>query len=129
MTSSTTKDFITVGGGIAGCIIASRLHEKDESLQILLIEASEDVTNHPLTASPLACFSCHYSELDWAYSTVPQPHLGNRPCYAAAGKALSGGSATNYGMWTRGNAADYDLWAKLAGDKQWSYDGLVPYFR
>ncbi|KAJ4305554.1 hypothetical protein N0V90_001085 [Kalmusia sp. IMI 367209] len=67
--------------------------------------------------------------LDWAYTTTPQPHLGNRSCYAAAGKALSGGGAINYGTWTRGNAADYNLWAKVVDDPQWSYDALLPYFR
>ncbi len=129
MPESTSKDIIIVGGGIAGCVLAARLYEKDKTLRILVIEAGKDVAGHPLTSSPLACFSCHYSELDWAYSTVPQVHLGNRICYAAARKALSGGSATNYGTWTRGSAADYNLWAKLVDDPQWSYESLLPYFR
>ena len=129
MLDSTSKDIIIIGGGIAGCVLASRLREKDASINILLIEAGNDVTNHPLTTSPLASFACHYSELDWAYTTTSQPHLANRACYAAAGKALSGGSAVNYGTWTRGNAADYDLWAKVVDDPQWSYEGFLPYFR
>ncbi|KAF2249242.1 GMC oxidoreductase [Trematosphaeria pertusa] len=129
MSDSPTKDIIIIGGGLAGCVLASRLHEKHPTLRILLIEAGKDVADHPLTTTPLACFSCHYSELDWAYSTVAQPHLGNRACYAAAGKALSGGSATNYGTWTRGNAADYDLWATVVGDSRWNYEGWLPYFR
>ncbi|KAF9886875.1 hypothetical protein FE257_010998 [Aspergillus nanangensis] len=124
-----SADYIIVGGGLAGCALASRLSEKDSSLRILIIEAGSDVANHRLTQSPLACFAAHHSDLDWAYTTVPQTHLSGRPCYNSAGKALGGGSATNYGTWTRGNAADYDLWARIVGDKQWGYQGLLPYFQ
>ncbi|PWY70510.1 hypothetical protein BO70DRAFT_399753 [Aspergillus heteromorphus CBS 117.55] len=62
-------------------------------------------------------------------SSTPQTHLNGRQCYSSAGKALGGSSATNYGAWTRGNAADYDLWAKLVGDPGRSHAGLLPYFR
>ncbi|KAF2875852.1 glucose dehydrogenase [Massariosphaeria phaeospora] len=126
---SETKDIIIVGGGIAGCVLASRLHQRNKATKILLIEAGKNVVGHPLTSNPLDCFQAHFSELDWAYSTVPQPNLGNRNCYAAAGKALSGGAAVNYGTWTRGNAVDYDLWADVVKDKAWNYDGFLPYFR
>ncbi|KAI9933160.1 hypothetical protein MW887_007631 [Aspergillus wentii] len=122
-------DYIIIGGGLAGCALAGRLYEKDSSLQILIIEAGSNVVDHPLTSSPLACFGAHYSPLDWAYTTVPQTHLDGRQCYNSAGKALGGSSATNYGTWTRGNAVDYDLWAKIVGDESWSYEGLLPYFK
>jgi choline dehydrogenase-like flavoprotein len=129
MASTTQKDIIIIGGGIAGCVLASRLHSKSPDLKILLIEAGKDVTSHPLTTTPLSSFGAHYSDIDWAYSTVPQEHLGGRNCYAAAGKALSGGSATNYGTWTRGNRVEFDQWAEMVGDQEWSYEGLLPYFR
>ncbi|GAQ42376.1 hypothetical protein AtubIFM54640_007785 [Aspergillus tubingensis] len=122
-------DYIIVGGGLTGCALAGRLAEKDESLRILIIEAGPNVVDHPLTSTPLACFGAHHSPLDWDYTTVPQKHLNNRECYNAAGKALGGGTAINYGTWTRGNAADYNLWAKLVGDSSWSYEGLLPYFK
>ena len=122
-------DYIIVGGGLAGCTLASRLHEKKPAATILLIEAGKDAGDHPLTSSPLACFAAHRSDLDWAYTTVPQQHLNGRACYNSAGKALSGSTATNYGTWTRGSAADYDHWAEKVGDPAWSYDGLLPYFR
>ncbi|EHK49445.1 hypothetical protein TRIATDRAFT_50821 [Trichoderma atroviride IMI 206040] len=124
-----TADYIILGGGIAGCVLASRLKEADSSLSIVLIEAGPDPTGHPLTTAPLACFAAHYSDLDYAYRTVPQEHLGGRPCYAAAAKVLSGGSAINYGAWTRGPAADFDCWADQVGDSGWSYRGLLPYFK
>jgi choline dehydrogenase-like flavoprotein len=70
-----------------------------------------------------------HSELDWDYKTVPQKHLDDRECYAAAGKVLSGGGAINYGTWTRGPRTDYNHWAEMVGDESWSYDGLLPYFK
>ncbi|OJJ77925.1 hypothetical protein ASPBRDRAFT_167240 [Aspergillus brasiliensis CBS 101740] len=126
---SEPYDYIIVGGGLTGCALAGRLSEKDESLRVLIIEAGPNVVDHPLTSTPLACFAAHHSPLDWDYTTVPQKHLNDRECYNAAGKALGGGTAINYGTWTRGNAADYNLWATIVGDSSWSYDGLLPYFK
>jgi choline dehydrogenase-like flavoprotein len=125
--SDTVYDYIIVGGGLAGSTLASKLYEKNNSIKLLIIEAGSDVSNHPLTQSPLACFGAHFSPLDYARTTVPQPHLDNRECYHAAGKALGGSTAINYGMWTRGNAADYNRWGELVGDKSWGYEGLLPY--
>ncbi|KAL7921231.1 hypothetical protein ACQKWADRAFT_327740 [Trichoderma austrokoningii] len=122
-------DYIILGGDIAGCVLASRLKEAEPSLSIVLIEAGQDPTGHPLTTAPLACFAAHHSDLDYAYRTVPQEQLGGRQCYAAGAKVLSGGSAINYGAWTRGPAADFDFWADQVGDSGWSYRGLLPYFK
>lgn len=74
-------------------------------------------------------FQAHCSGIDWAYSTVPQANLNDRQCYSPAGKALSGGTATNYGTWTRGSSVDYDTWGKVVGDSRWSYGGQLPYFK
>lgn len=125
----TTFDYIVVGGGLAGCTLASRLHESDPTLEVLLIEAGSDVSNHPITSTPMACFASHGSDLDYNYQTTPQEHLDGRSLYQAAGKALSGGTAINYGTWTRGSAFDYDRWSQLVDDARWSYAGLLPYFR
>ena len=122
-------DFLLLGGGLAGCTVASRLHEGDPSLSILIVEAGADPTGHPLTSAPLASFAAHETDLDWAYKTVPQPSLNNRSIYCPAGKALSGGSATNYGTWTRGTKCDYDHWGEVVGDSRWNYKGMLPYFR
>jgi choline dehydrogenase-like flavoprotein len=128
-TNTTTYTYIIAGGGLAGSTLTSLLSTTHPSAKILLIEAGPDVSTHPLTSSPLACFGAHHSPLDWAYSTVPQVHLNNRQCYNAAAKALGGASAINYGTWTRGDRADYDRWAETVGDWGWSYEGLLPYFR
>ncbi|KAF7588777.1 hypothetical protein BBP40_005243 [Aspergillus hancockii] len=122
-------DYIIIGGGLAGCTLAGRLSSLNPASRILIIEAGPKVANHSLTSAPLGCFGAHFSPLDWAYTTVPQTHLDNRECYNSAGKAFGGGSAVNYGMWTRGSAADYNWWARIVGDDSWSYDGLLPYFK
>jgi choline dehydrogenase-like flavoprotein len=127
---SDQYDFIIVGGGLAGCTLASRLTQGDQSLSILIIEVGVDPKNHPLvTSTPLACFGAHGSDLDWHYKTTPQGHLNNEARFVPAGKALSGGTATNYGTWTRGGAVNYDHWAKLVGDSRWSYQGMLPYLK
>ncbi|KAJ5667459.1 glucose dehydrogenase [Penicillium longicatenatum] len=128
MSVNETYDYIVIGGGLGGSALAGRLAEYHPSRSILVLEAGSSVVGHPLTSTPLACFGAHLSPLDWAYTTVPQTHLNGRECYVAAGKALGGGTATNYGTWTRGNATDYDLWAKLVNDDAWSYKSLLPYF-
>jgi choline dehydrogenase-like flavoprotein len=125
----TQADYVIVGGGLAGCTLASRLQQSNPSLSIVLIEAGGSPLNHPLTSEPLACFATHHSDLDYAYTTVPQTHLGNRPCYAAAAKVLSGGSAINYGTWLRGPAIDFDRWATAVGDDGWSYEEMLKYFK
>ncbi|KAJ0415097.1 alcohol oxidase [Aspergillus carlsbadensis] len=125
-----TYDYILIGGGLTGCALASRLASRDPTLHILLIEAGPNVSSHPLTSTPLACFAAHHSPLDWDYTTTPQRHLNNRTCYNSAGKALGGGTAINYGTWTRGNAADYDLWGRIVGDEErWGYAGFLEYFK
>ena len=129
MSTNDEYEYIIIGAGLAGSALASRLAQGDPEARILVLEAGNSVVDHPLTGAPLACFGAHYSPLDWAYSTTPQQNLDGRVCYNSAGKAVGGGSATNYGTWTRGNAADYDLWAEKVGDPAWGYDGLLPYFK
>ncbi|KAM3072432.1 hypothetical protein ACMFMG_009233 [Clarireedia jacksonii] len=124
-----SPDYIVVGGGIAGCVVASRLHEKDPSLSITLIEAGPDASEHPHVPQAMTAQLLLHSELDWDYKTVPQRHLNNRECYAAGGKALGGGSVINACGWIRGDERDYNDWGEIVGDKEWNYQGLLPYFR
>jgi len=99
-TSFESFDFIIVGAGIGGTVVASRLYERDPSLSILLIEAGLDASKTSLaeaTASILLAPTLRGSELDWNYETVPQKHLNGSKVYIGAGKAIGGGSVINYG--------------------------------
>ncbi|GAA90989.1 GMC oxidoreductase [Aspergillus luchuensis CBS 106.47] len=129
MTTSEQFDYIIVGGGTAGCVLASRLKQYNSSLSILLIEAGPDASNHPLVPDGSKATQLLGSELDWTYETVPQKHLSDRVLSNHAGKALGGSTTINSGGWMRGTKEDYDLWASLVGDSRWSYQGLLPYFR
>lgn len=86
-------DYIIAGGGISGCVLASRLCQKYPTASVLLVEAGANVTNDPLVLG--TAIHLPGSNLDWDYQTVPQKHLGGRVCANAAGKALGGGSAIN----------------------------------
>ena len=90
-------DYIVVGAGIAGSALASRLRERHPHRSILLIEAGKNPKDNPLVPQPLVAPMLRGGELDWKYESTPQENLGGRRVYEAAGKALGGGSVTNYG--------------------------------
>jgi choline dehydrogenase-like flavoprotein len=118
-------DYVIVGGGSAGCVLASRLSE-DASTAVLLIEAGPRDHN-PAIHIPAAFPKLFDRHLDWAYRTEPQQHLGGRKIFWPRGKVLGGSSSMNAIMWIRGFSSDYDHWAELVGS-QWSYDAVLPYF-
>lgn len=122
-------DYLILGGGLAGCTLATRLKEYDPSASVTLVEAGPDEHANPLITEPMATFQLHNSQYEYNYTTVPQKHYDGRQVYNTGGKVLSGSSSVNYAMWSRGGRDDYDLWADIVGDKRWSYDGLLPYFR
>ena len=127
MASSSEADFIILGGGLTGCVIASRLSQNN--FNVTLVEAGPNPTGNPKIATPLGGFALLGSELDWAYTTTPQKHTEDRVHTLHAGRTLGGGSTINYGGWSRGDARDYDRWAEMVGDDQWSYESLLPFFR
>ena len=117
-------DYIIVGAGSAGCVLANRLTE-DPSCKVLLLEAGGK--GNFLVNIPGAYTVLHRSEVDWAFWTEPQTQLLNRKLFIPRGKVLGGSSSTNAMAYVRGNAADYDEWASL-GNKGWSYNDVLPYF-
>ncbi len=122
-------DYIIIGGGTAGCVIASRLHQGDPSKSILLIERGPDEQKHPQITNPIAAPLIPITtNLVSKYDTVPQAGLGHRSILNLAGNILSGSSAVNYGMWSRGDKADFEQWANSSGDQRWTYERMVPYF-
>jgi choline dehydrogenase len=119
-------DYIIIGAGSAGCVLANRLTE-DPNCKVLLIEAGpadKKVEIH----IPGAYTKLNHSAVDWSFWTEPQKHIGNRRLYVPRGRTLGGSSATNAMAYVRGNRADYDEWASL-GNKGWSYEDVLPYFK
>jgi choline dehydrogenase-like flavoprotein len=120
-------DYIIVGAGSAGCVLANRLTE-DPAVTVLLIEAGGRDW-HPYIHVPLGMGRMHdYGMFDWGYETDPEPNLNNRRIEAMRGKVLGGSSSINVMAYTRGNRGDYDRWAQK-GARGWSYADVVPYFQ
>lgn len=120
-------DYVVIGGGSSGCVVASRLSE-DRNVNVALIEAGDRadswVINTPAAGVLMVPTRLH----NWAFETEPQPGLNGRRGYQPRGRALGGSSAINAMVYVRGHRADYDHWASL-GNSGWAYDDVLPYFK
>ncbi|RYP67414.1 hypothetical protein DL771_007245 [Monosporascus sp. 5C6A] len=127
--SNLAADYVVVGGGLTGCLVASRLSQSDKKPAVILLEAGSDPSSNPAAAGFLSGLSLLGSEFDYAYQSEPVTDTANRVHSLNSGRALGGGSILNYGGWLRADAADYDEWAETVGDKRWGYEGFKPWFR
>jgi len=118
-------DYIIVGAGSAGCVLAHRLSADGEN--VLLLEAGNPDEKNEIDV-PAAFSELFRSSVDWAYDTEPQPELNDRECYWPRGKTLGGSSSINAMIYARGQPADYDHWAALGNDG-WAYEDVLPYFK
>ncbi len=123
-------DFVIVGGGSAGCVLANRL-SADRATRVLVLEAGRpdyrwDVFIHMPAALAFPIGSRFY---DWRYESEPEPCMNGRRIYHARGKVLGGSSSINGMIFQRGNPMDYDKWARDSGMEAWDYAHCLPYFK
>ncbi|KAJ3301735.1 hypothetical protein HDU76_005654 [Blyttiomyces sp. JEL0837] len=121
-------DYIVIGAGSAGCVIASRLSE-DPNVKVLLIEAGPDVSKDLRVNIPAFYGLIQKTEVDWKFMTVPQPATRNRVHAWPRGKMMGGCSSINAMIYVRGNPSDYDLWESQHGCEGWNYNRILPYFK
>ena len=118
-------DYVIVGAGSAGCVLANRLSE-DPATRVLLVEAGGR-DRSPNIKIPAAFAKQFHTKLDWDYETEPEPHVDDRHLYIPRGKTLGGSSSMNAMLYVRGRPLDYDAW-EAQGAPGWGYRDVLPYF-
>lgn len=125
--STEEFDYVVVGGGSAGCVVASRLSE-DPGVSVCLLEAGGADNSVFIHAPAGVAATLPVPFKNWAFKTVPQKGLNGRQGYQPRGKVLGGSSSTNAMLYVRGHRWDYDHWASL-GNEGWSYNDVLPFFK
>ena len=119
-------DYVIVGGGTAGCVLAARLSE-DSAVRVLLLEAGGR-DRHPLIHIPVGFARMTSGPFTWGFKTAPQVHANGREIAYAQARVIGGGSSINAEIFTRGNPADYDRWAREEGCEGWAFKDIRKYF-
>lgn len=127
MPENTSYDYVIVGAGTAGCVLANRL-SADGRHRVLLLEAGGRDT-YPWIHVPVGyLYTINNPRTDWCFQTEPDPGLNGRQIGYARGKVLGGSSSINAMIYMRGQRSDYDHWAAL-GNRGWGWDDVLPIFR
>ena len=126
LVSKTTFDYVIVGAGSAGCVLAGRLSE-DRGVSVLLVEAGPPDRN-PFIRMPTGEVFLIGRSLDWRFKSEPEPGLAQRQTAVPRGKVVGGSSSINGQLYVRGHARDYDEWRQL-GNAGWSFSDVLPYFK
>jgi choline dehydrogenase len=126
--NDTTFDYIIIGAGTAGCLLANRL-SANASKRVLLIEAGRKDDYHWIHIPVGYLYCIGNARTDWLYNTEPDQGLNGRALKYPRGKTLGGCSSINGMIYMRGQARDYDQWAQLVGDANWTWDNSLPYFK
>jgi choline dehydrogenase len=124
--SLTSYDYIVVGAGAAGCVVASRLSENPATTVLLLEAGGRDWS--PLIHMPVGFTKLTSPSVNWGFETVPQKQLNNREMWYPQGRTLGGSTSINAMIYIRGQREDYDRWAALGND-DWGYEQVLPFFR
>ena len=119
-------DYIIIGGGSAGCVLAARLSE-DPGVQVALLEAGPPDSSVLIHCPAGLALLAQTGAANWGFETVPQPGLNGRRGYQPRGKVLGGSSSVNAMIYARGHRADYDAWA-AEGNPGWSFEEVLPWF-
>jgi choline dehydrogenase len=123
-----TFDYIVVGAGTAGCLLANRL-SADPAVRVLLLEAGGKDDYHWIHIPVGYLYCIGNPRTDWLYFTEPDPGLNGRQLRYPRGKVLGGSSSINGMIYMRGQSRDYDHWAEVAGEPEWRWDRCLPYFK
>ena len=126
--TDTTFDYIIIGAGTAGCLLANRL-SADATKRVLLIEAGRKDDYHWIHVPVGYLYCIGNPRTDWLYNTEPEAGLNGRALRYPRGKTLGGCSSINGMIYMRGQARDYDQWAQVTGDAAWRWDNALPYFK
>jgi choline dehydrogenase len=127
MTVAGEFDYVIVGAGSAGCVVANRL-SASPSARVLLLEAGPEDADWRIQMPSAMAYPLQGTRYNWAYRTEPEPYLDGRRIAHPRGRVLGGSSSVNGMCYVRGHARDFDLWAQ-SGCRGWSYDDVLPYFR
>ena len=128
MPTTPEFDYVIVGAGSAGCVLASRLSEAPEN-RVLVLEAGPRDRGWKIHMPAALTYNLMNDRVNWFYHTEPQAHMDGRRLYWPRGRVLGGSSSLNAMVYVRGHALDYDRWAHEEGAEGWSYADVLPYFR